>query len=45
MSLETLRIDNAGEHFSHTLGSYLCEHGIIHQSSCVDSPSQNGVAE
>ena len=27
------------------LGSYLCEHGTIHQSSCADTPSQNGVVE
>ncbi|KAL0539985.1 hypothetical protein IC582_024207 [Cucumis melo] len=45
VSIKTLRTDNAGEYFSHTLGSYLCEHGIIHQSSCADTPSQNGVAE
>ncbi|KAL0560874.1 hypothetical protein IC582_001289 [Cucumis melo] len=45
VSIKTLRTDNAGEYFSHTLGSYLCEHGIIHQSSCVDTQSQNGIAE
>ncbi|XP_031744711.1 uncharacterized protein LOC101207712 isoform X1 [Cucumis sativus] len=45
VSIKTLRTDNAGEYFSHSLGSYLCENGIIHQSSCADTPSQNGVAE
>ena len=45
VSIKTLCTDNAGEYFSHSLGSYLCEHGIIHQSSCADTPSQNGVAE
>ena len=45
MSLKTLCTDNAGEDFSHSLGSYLCEHDIIHQSSCADTSSQNGVAE
>ncbi|RVW63419.1 putative mitochondrial protein [Vitis vinifera] len=24
---------------------YMTQHGILHQSSCVDTPSQNGVAE
>ncbi|KAL0533382.1 hypothetical protein IC582_030221 [Cucumis melo] len=45
VSIKTLRTDNASEYFSHTLGSYLCKHGIIHQSSCVDTPSQNGAAQ
>ena len=45
VSIKTLRTDNAGEYFSNVLGSYLSEHGIIHQSSCADTPSQNGVAE
>ncbi|KAL0556546.1 hypothetical protein IC582_005060 [Cucumis melo] len=45
VSIKTLRTDNAGEYFSHTLGSYLCQHGIIHQSSCANTPSQNGVAK
>ena len=39
VSLKTLRIDNAGEYFSHSLDSYLCEHSIIHQSSCPDTSS------
>ena len=43
MSLKTLRTDNAGEYFS--LSWLLCEHDIIHQSSCPDTPSQNGVAK
>ena len=44
MFLKTLHTDNAGEYFSHVLGSYLRDHDIIHQSICVDNPSQNGVA-
>lgn len=42
--LQVLRIDN-GRFFHSNLGSYLSEHGIIHQSSCVDTPQQNGMAE
>ena len=44
VSIKTLRTDNVGENFSHSLGSYLCEHGIIHQFSCADTQSHNDVA-
>lgn len=43
--IQTLRTDNGREYFNSVLGEYLNEHGIIHQSSCVDSPQQNGVSE
>ena len=45
VSLKTLHTDNTGEYFSHVLGSYLHDHGIIHQSSCADTPSENGIVE
>ena len=44
-SVQTLRSDNAKEYFSSSFQSYMSQHGILHQSSCVDTPSQNGVAE
>ena len=44
-SVRILRSDNAKEYFSDSFNTYMTAHGIIHQSSCVDTPSQNGVAE
>ena len=43
--VRTLRSDNGKEYMSNSLQSYMTQHGILHQSSCVDTPSQNGVAE
>lgn len=40
-----LRIDNGTEYFNEVLGSFLREKGIHHQSTCVDTPQQNGVVE
>lgn len=34
-----------GKSISQHLGTYLGEHWIIHQTSSVDTPKQNGVAE
>ncbi|KAL6318088.1 hypothetical protein AAG906_035233 [Vitis piasezkii] len=39
------QVDNAKEYFTSSLSTYLQNHGIIHISSCVDTPQQNGVAE
>lgn len=44
-SIQILRIDNGREYFSETLGHFLQEKGIIHHSSCVDTPKQNGLVE
>ncbi|RVW75579.1 Retrovirus-related Pol polyprotein from transposon RE1 [Vitis vinifera] len=43
--IQVLRTDNAREYYHNILGSYLLENGIVHQSSCIDTPQQNGVAE
>ena len=40
-----LKTDNAGEYFETFLGDYLRNPGIIHQSSCNDTPQENGIAE
>lgn len=40
-----LRIDNGGEYHSSELQQFLDSHGSIHQTSCPDTPQQNGVAE
>ena len=45
ISVRTLRSDNGKEYMSNSFQSYMTQHGILHQSSCVDTPSQNGVAE
>ncbi|KAJ9542902.1 LOW QUALITY PROTEIN: hypothetical protein OSB04_029408 [Centaurea solstitialis] len=44
-SIKTLRSDNAKEYLSQSVQSYMLQQGIIHESSCVDTPAQNGVAE
>ena len=44
-SIHILRSDNAKEYFSTTFSSSMSSHGIIHQSSCVYTPQQNGVAK
>ena len=43
--IQILRSDNAKEYMSETFQSYMIKHGILHQTSCVDTLSQNGVAE
>jgi transposase InsO family protein len=43
--IQILRSDNGTEYFNQYLGGYLIEKGIVHQSSCVKTPQQNGVAE
>ena len=45
VSVQTLRSDNAKEYLSEPFQSFMLQHGILHQTSCVDTPSQNGVAE
>ncbi|CAN1770862.1 Retrovirus-related Pol polyprotein from transposon TNT 1-94 [Linum perenne] len=43
--IQVLKTDNAHDYFNASLGSFLKQHGIIHASSCVDTPQQNGIAE
>ena len=44
-AIKVLRTDNGIEYFKSILGEYLATIGIIHQSSCTNTPQQNGVAE
>ena len=44
VSIQTLRSNNAKEHLSEPFQSFILQLGILHQTSCVDTPSQNGVA-
>ena len=45
ISIRGIRTDNARDYFNQTLSPFFEKEGIIHQSSCVDTPQQNGVAE
>ena len=37
--------DNGTEYFNHCLENFFKEKGIQHQSTCRDTPQQNGIAE
>ena len=43
--VQNLRSDNAKEYMSEQFQSFMLQNGILHQTSCVDTPSQNGVAK
>ncbi|RVW94721.1 Retrovirus-related Pol polyprotein from transposon TNT 1-94 [Vitis vinifera] len=43
--VRVLRSDNGGEYQSYDLQKYLEGHDIIHQTTCSNTPQQNGVAE
>ena len=44
-NLQVIRSDNGGEFVNKFLKGYFKEHGILHETTCVDTPQQNGVAE
>ena len=43
--VQSLRSDNAKEYVSEQFQSFMLQNGILHQTSCVDTPSQNRVTE
>ena len=43
--MQVVKLDHRGEYLNRTLGNYFLENGIIHQTSCVGTLQQNGVAE
>ena len=43
--IQVFRIDNGKEYFNKFLGDYFVENNIFHQSSCTDTPQQNGIVE
>ena len=45
VKVKRVRSDNAKDYFNQILTPYFEQEGIIHQSSCVNTPQQNGVAE
>ncbi|CAL5365889.1 unnamed protein product [Camellia sinensis] len=44
-TIKIFRSDNGGEYIDSGLEQYFSTHGIIHQTSCTNTPQQNGVAE
>ena len=44
-TLQVFRSDNGGEFVNRYLQGYFKEHGILYETTCVDTPQQNGVAE
>jgi len=45
VSIKILRSDNAKEYFNTPLTTLLESEGILHESSCPNTPQQNGVSE
>ena len=43
--IQILCTNTGTKYFNHSLSTYLQENDIMHQSSCVDTPQQNGVVE
>jgi len=44
-SIQRIRTDNGKEFFSNDCNSLLSSNGILHESSCIYTPQQNGVVE
>ena len=44
VKVQVLCSDNGGEYQSFNLQKHLEGHGIIHQTTCSNTPEQNGVA-
>ena len=45
VQIKRFRSDNAKDYFNQILSPYFQREGIVHESSCVNTPQQNGVAE
>jgi transposase InsO family protein len=43
--LKIFRSDNGTEFINKNFHDFFKEHGIIHQTSCVHTPEQNGISE
>ena len=43
--VKILRSDNGTEYMSKDMSNYLHSNGILHQTSCVGTPQQNGISE
>jgi len=40
--VKIIRSDNESEFTSKPMKKFYAEHGMVHQTSCVDTPQQNG---
>ena len=45
VGIKRFRSDNARDYFNQTLAVFFQQEGVIHESSCVNTPQQNGIAE
>ena len=45
VKIKVFRSDNARDYFNQVLSSYFQKEGIIYESSCVNTPQQNGIAK
>ncbi|VAH22706.1 unnamed protein product [Triticum turgidum subsp. durum] len=45
VQVQVIRSDNGTEYVNKQFGGFLSAQGIMHQTSCPDTPAQNGVAE
>ena len=45
VKIQALRSDNGTEYVNKAIGAFMSDKGILHQTSCPDTPPQNGVAE
>ena len=45
ISIKRVKSDNARDCFNHILSHFFQKEGVIHESSCVNIPQQNGVVE
>ena len=43
--VKVIKTDNGTEYVNKEFGVFLSENGILHQTTCPDTPPQNGVAE
>ena len=43
--IKKIRLDNAHDYFNQILSLWFQKEGIIHESSCITTPQQNGVAK
>lgn len=44
-NIQVFRSDNGKEYFNILLSDFFLANGVVHQSSCVNTPQQNGIAE